>query len=55
MPLAPYQPDWTRMLTPTPFDQAAVEASWSEEFDWMNLSPNYVRAVAYAFQALGGY
>ena len=54
-PHAPYQPDWARMLTPHPFDDAAVATAYEDEPDWLNLRPGYVRAVDYALQVFAGY
>jgi phosphatidylglycerophosphate synthase len=54
-PTPPYQPDWQRMLTDTPYEAADVAHAWDEEPDWMNLGPGYVGAVAYAYRALAGY
>jgi hypothetical protein len=54
-PTAPYQPDWARMLTKSPFDEADVNAAFDNQPDWTNLSPSYGNAVAYAYQVLGGY
>lgn len=53
-PTPPYQPDWQRMLTDTPYEAADLEHV-DEEPDWMNLGPGYVGAVAYAYRALAGY
>ncbi len=54
-PTPPYQPDWARMLTDHPFDDAVIEKLFDEQPDWMNLSPSYANAVAYAHDVLGGY
>lgn len=54
-PRAPYQPDWSRMLTDTPYDQADLDRAYAEEPDWMNLGPDYVAAVANAYETFAGY
>lgn len=54
-PLVPYQPDWPRMLTPTPFDEAQVQAAYAGEPDYLNLRPAYGNAVAYAYDTWAGY
>jgi hypothetical protein len=54
-PRAPYQPDWPRVLTPHPFEDADVARAWDEDVDWMNLGPSYVQSVAYAYETFGGY
>jgi hypothetical protein len=54
-PTAPYQPDWARILTKRPYDQADVVRAWDEVPDWLNLGPGYVQALSYAYTSLGGY
>ncbi len=54
-PTAPYQPDWARLLTATPFDAAAAERARALVPDYLNLAPSYGRAVGYAYATLGGY
>jgi hypothetical protein len=54
-PTPPYQPDWSRMLTPHPFDDNVVIERFDQVPDWTNLSPSYGNAVAYAHEVLAGY
>jgi hypothetical protein len=54
-PIAPYQPDWARMLTDHPYEDADLERAYDEEIDWMNLGPSYANAVNYAYETLAGY
>lgn len=54
-PTPPYQPDWSRMLTPDPYDAADLERVYDEVVDWTDLSPGYVRAMAYSYTTLAGY
>ena len=54
-PTPPYQSDWKRIVTAHPFDDAVVEEAFKQQPDWMDLSPSYGNAVAYAYQVLGGY
>jgi hypothetical protein len=54
-PTPPYQPDWTRMLTEQPFDQADLDRSFDQQADWLNLGPSYVDAMAYTYATLSGY
>lgn len=54
-PLAPYQPNWPRMLTPTPFDEAQLQQAYAGEPDYLNLRPAYGNAVAYAYETWAGY
>ena len=54
-PAPPYQPDWARVLTSYPYDTADLDRAWSDQPDWMNLGPSYVKALAYAYATVGGY
>ena len=54
-PVAPYQPDWSRVLTRDPYDQADVDRAMAASPDLTNLGPSYVRAMSYEFQSLAGY
>lgn len=49
-----YQPDWTRLLGPTPFG-AEAERAIALAPDWTNLAPAYGDSIAYALQWLAGY
>ena len=55
VPTPPYQPDWARVLTPSPYDRADLDRAWSDYPDWLNLGPSYVKALGYAYQTVGGY
>jgi hypothetical protein len=54
-PTPPYQPDWRRVLTDQPYDDAALQPVWEQYPDWMNLGPSYVQALAATYETLGGY
>jgi phosphoglycerol transferase MdoB-like AlkP superfamily enzyme len=54
-PRPPYQPDWKRVLTDQPFDQAELDRSFDEQADWLNLGPSYVEAMTYTYATLTGY
>jgi phosphatidylglycerophosphate synthase len=54
-PTPPYQPDWNRILTDTPYEQKELDRAWDETPDWLNLGPGYVNAVAYAYTSIAGY
>lgn len=54
-PVAPYQPDWSKMLTPEAFEPDAVARAMAATPDLTNLSPSYLRAMAYEFTAFAGY
>jgi hypothetical protein len=55
MPLPSYQADWSRLLTPHPFDEADLARAYASEPDWFNLSPAYADSVAYAYETFAGY
>ena len=55
VPAPPYQADWARVLTGTPYDAAELDRAWSAWADWTNLGPSYVEALQYAFANIGGY
>jgi phosphoglycerol transferase MdoB-like AlkP superfamily enzyme len=55
VPTPPYQPDWTRALTTTPYDQEELDRAWSQWADWFNLGPAYTQSLEYVHAWLGGY
>ena len=55
VPTPPYQPDWARMLTPSPYDSSDLDLAWLDYPDWLNLGPGYVKALRYAYRTIGGY
>ena len=54
-PTPPYQPDWARILTATPYDADDLDRAWSQPPDWLNLGPGYAQALDYMHATLGGY
>jgi phosphoglycerol transferase MdoB-like AlkP superfamily enzyme len=54
-PVPPYQPAWSRVLTPDAFDRADVAGAMASSPDLSNLGPSYVRAMAYEYKSLAGY
>lgn len=54
-PTPPYQADWSRALSPEPYDAQALQDAWDGPADWLDLGPGYVRALDYAYTTLGGY
>jgi phosphoglycerol transferase MdoB-like AlkP superfamily enzyme len=54
-PVAPYQPDWSRLLTPTPFDKSDLEPALAAVPSLTNLTPSYLHAVSYEYESLAGY
>lgn len=55
MPVPPYQPDWSRMLTTTPYDEAELQRAYEDVPDWTDLTPGYSKALAYTHETLAGY
>jgi hypothetical protein len=54
-PVAPYQPDWSRVLTAHAYDEIDVERAMSARPELTNLRPSYVEAMAYEYTSLAGY
>lgn len=54
-PAPPYQADWARVLSMQPYDRGVLDRAWSDQPDWMNLDPSYVKALRYAYATVGGY
>ena len=54
-PLAPFQPDWPRLQTDHPFDDADLERIYDQPIDWTNLGPSYAKAINYIYESLAGY
>lgn len=55
VPTPPYQSDWSRLLTTTPYDAAELDRAWADYPDWLNLGPSYLKALRYAHATIGGY
>ena len=54
-PTPPYQPDWARMLTSDPYDEADVNKAYLRQPDWLDLGPSYADALSYMYKSLAGY
>lgn len=54
-PTAPYQPDWTMLMTKFPYPPAAIDEAYDNQPDWLNLGPSYVRAMKYVYASMAGY
>jgi hypothetical protein len=54
-PTPPYQPDWQRLLTDRPYETDALDRSFAEGVDWLNLAPSYLNALRYTYATIGGY
>ena len=54
-PVPPYQPDWQKVLSATPFDAQDIARIENSQTDWLNMLPNYVAMIDYNFRWLRGY
>jgi hypothetical protein len=54
-PVAPYQPDWARVLTAEPFEPADTKRALAATPNLIDLRPSYVRAMAYEYTTIAGY
>jgi len=54
-PTPPYQPDWQRVVSAHPFDDAETAASIAQSPDWTSLGTPYAQSFAYTLRYLAGY
>jgi hypothetical protein len=54
-PTPPYQPEWSRVTSATPFADEEVAAALAESIDWNSLLPGYISTIGYTFDWLAGY
>jgi hypothetical protein len=54
-PLPPYQADWSRLGTPTPFDTDLLGEALTKRIDWLDLAPAYLESIAYTYEWLEGF
>jgi hypothetical protein len=54
-PVPPYQPDWQRLLTAQPFDEADAARAQAERVHWLDMMPAYLRMLEYKFRWLGDW
>ena len=54
-PVPPYQPDWSRAASDTPFDEDALNRALADKVDWLDLFPAYLRMMEYNYRWLAGY
>ena len=54
-PVAPYQPDWSKMLSSDAFVKADVDRAMAATPDLTNLRPSYTHAMAYEYRTIAGY
>lgn len=55
VPLAPIEPDWTRLLRDEAYDAASLARALAEPVSWRAPTPAYLRAMAYGLDTLAGY
>jgi hypothetical protein len=54
-PTPPYQPDWARITSETPFSEEAAAAALADEIDWTRLFDGYISTIEYTLEWLAGY
>jgi len=54
-PTPPYQHDWTRLLSSTPYDEDITLLTDNSPLDWNNLGPAYAKAIAYDLHLLSDF
>jgi len=54
-PVPPYQPDWSRMTDPHPYDGPSIVRAYGRQMDWVNFTPFYADAIAYDLTTIAGY
>ena len=54
-PVPPYQPDWRRVLSPEPYDEAAIARVLADKTEWTNMLPAYGGMIEYTYLWLAGY
>jgi hypothetical protein len=54
-PVPPYQPDWERLLSASPYDPADAERALADRADWLRLRGGYVGMIRYTYDWLGAW
>jgi hypothetical protein len=54
-PVPPYQPDWQRVLSPTPFDAQETARALAEQPNWLDMFPDYLRMAEYTYRWIAGF
>jgi hypothetical protein len=54
-PTPPYQPDWPRLLTESKYGGQEIVDAYSDQLDWVDFGPGYVKSLAYAYATIAGY
>jgi hypothetical protein len=53
-PVPPYQADWRKLLSDTPFDAQQLQLVGEQRQDWFNMRPGYIGMIDYNYRWLGG-
>jgi hypothetical protein len=53
-PVPPYQDDWKKLLSDTPFDQQQMNKVQAQKEDWFNMRPGYIGMMNYNYQWFKG-
>jgi hypothetical protein len=54
-PVPPYQPDWSRVVSATPFDARDLQAAAEQRVNWLDMRSHYIQSVNYVYRWLAGY
>lgn len=54
-PVPPYQNDWQKVLSNTPFDEAQMAKVYAQSEDWLNMRRGFTGMMEYNYQWLAGY
>jgi len=54
-PVPPYQPDWQRALSATPFDAEELRVAIEQPLNWLDMRTHYLASVNYVYRWLTGY
>ena len=53
-PVPPYQEDWKKLLSETPFDAVQMAKVQAQKEDWFNMRPGYIGMMNYNYQWFQG-
>jgi hypothetical protein len=53
-PVPPYQENWKKLLSDTPFDQQQMAKVLAQKEDWFNMRPGYIGMLNYNYQWFAG-
>ena len=54
-PTPPYQSDWRRMTSPSPYDQGPLDAALQLIPDWNDITAGYLRTIRYDLRLIQGF